>query len=128
MAGEFVRVFPVRLLRRILVPEHAAALSLKKRGLRLLTGTRNAYYAGPARIAGTVKEKGSPADQPVSRRVFLLDEATHILVRSTWSDATTGAYAFEHLNPDIRYLVVAYDYLHNYRAVIADHLVAEVPP
>jgi hypothetical protein len=120
--------FTPKVLRRILVPEHAEASRPASRGLRLLTGTRNAYYAGPARIAGTVKEKGSPADQPVSRRVFLLDEATHILVRATWSDATTGAYAFEHLNPDIRYLVVAYDYKNNYRAVIADHLVAEVPP
>jgi hypothetical protein len=114
-------------MRRILVPEHAAALNLKKRGLPLLVGTRNAYYAGPARIAGTVKEKGSPTDQPVARRVFLLDEATHILVRATWSDAVTGAYAFEHLNPEVRYLVIAYDHLHNYRAVIADHLMAELP-
>jgi hypothetical protein len=83
---------------------------------------------GLARLSGIrKKQKHLPADSPVARQVFLLDQKSHIVVRATWSDATTGAYAFSGLNTDIAYAVVAYDYLHNYRAVIADHLTAEVP-
>lgn len=114
--------------RRILVPEHAAALKPRHRGLRLLTGTRNHYYQGRHRIRGTVKEKGLQADVPVSRRVLLIDERTWFVVRAAWSDAATGAYAFERINPDIRYVVMAFDHNGNYRAVVADNLHAEPMP
>jgi hypothetical protein len=114
--------------RRILVPEHAAALKFNHRGLRLLTGTRSHYYHGRHRIRGTVKEKGLQADVPVSRRVLLVDERTWFVVRAAWSDAATGAYAFERINPDIRYVVMAFDHNGNYRAVVADNLHAEPMP
>ena len=81
----------------------------------------------PNRIAGSVKVKGTP-DVPVSRRVLLYDERANVVVRETWSDGATGAYSFELLNPEIRYLVIAYDHKQNYRAVVADHLTAEPGP
>ena len=37
----------------------------------------------------------------------------------------TGEYSFDKINPEPRYVVVAYDYKHNFRAVIADNLRAE---
>jgi len=117
--------FTPQRMHRILVPEHAAALRFLHRGLGQQAILRNHYYAGAYRIAGTVKEKNIPVDVPVSRRVLLFDERANVVVRETWSDAVTGAYTFEHLNPDIRYLVIAYDHRHNYRAVIADNLTAE---
>jgi hypothetical protein len=114
--------------RRILIPEHAAARRPRHRGLRLLAGTRSHYYHGHHRIRGTVKEKGLQADVPVSRRVLLIDERTWFVVRATWSDAATGAYAFECINPDIRYLVTALDHQGNYRAVVADRGVELLVP
>jgi hypothetical protein len=56
------------------------------------------YYGGPLRIAGAVKIDGSPP-VPVRRRVRLYHQLSGRLVRETWSDATTGAYAFEKLAP-----------------------------
>ncbi|MBK8067920.1 MAG: hypothetical protein IPK27_09880 [Rhodanobacteraceae bacterium] len=90
-----------------------------------MAGTRNHYYAGDHQITGTVKEKGVPDDRPVARRVLLFDERTHVVVGETWSDPGTGAYRFEKISPVPRYVVVAYDYKHNFRAVIADNLRAE---
>lgn len=122
------RVMPVRIGRRILVPEHAAALRFKHRGLRRLAGTRSHYYQGKHRISGTVKEKGPQTDLPVSRRVLLIDERANFVVRVTWSDAATGAYSFDYINPDIQYLVIAHDYKQNFRAAVADNLTAEPMP
>ena len=114
--------------RRILVPEHAAALRFNHRGLRRLAALRNHYYHGTYRITGTVKEKGPQIDVPVSRRVLLIDERANFVVRETWSDPATGAYAFLHINPEIQYLVISYDYQQNFRAAVADNLTAEPMP
>ena len=114
--------------RRILVPEHAAALKFNHRAFHRLAGTRNHYYCGKYRITGTVKQKGQPIDLPVSRRVLLIDERANFVVRETWSDAVTGRYSFDYINPDIQYLVIAYDYQQNFRAAVADNLTAEPGP
>jgi hypothetical protein len=113
---------------RILVPEHAAALKFNSRAFHRMAATRNHYYQGKYRITGTVKQKGQPSDLPVSRRVLLIDERANFVVRETWSDAVTGRYSFDYINPDIQYLVIAYDYKQNFRAVIADNLTAEPMP
>jgi hypothetical protein len=122
------RLLSPRVAKRVLVADHAAALVFKHRGLQLLAGTRNHYHHGGARITGTVKEKGVAVDVPVKRRVLLFDERANVVVRETWSDAATGAYAFESLNPTIRYLVIAYDHQQNFRATVADNLTAEPMP
>ena len=123
-----LRKLPVALAHRILVPEHAAALTFNHRGLRRLPALRNHYYHGTYRITGTVKEKGPQVDLPVSRRVLLIDERANFVVRETWSDPATGAYAFLHINPEIQYLVISYDYQQNFRAAVADNLTAEPMP
>ena len=122
------RRLPLALAQRILVPDNAAALRYGHRGLRPLLGKRNHYYHGDHRIAGTVKEKGPQVDLPVSRRVLLIDERTNFVVRETWSDAATGAYTFNYINPEIQYLVISYDYQQNFRAAVADNLTAEPMP
>lgn len=81
---------------------------------------------GITSIFGTVKEKNSPANTPLRRQVVLLDEATWTVVSSTWSDASTGNYRFDNLNASSKYTVLAYDYAHNYRAVVADNLTPEI--
>ena len=75
-----------------------------------------------------MKEKGPQVDLPVSRRVLLIDERANFVVRETWSDPATGAYAFLHINPEIQYLVISYDYQQNFRAAVADNLTAEPMP
>lgn len=83
---------------------------------------------GRGRIAGFVKIKATPTDIPVRRRVRLYRESDGALLREVWSDAKTGAYSFDWIDPSQRYTVVSYDYTHDKRAVIADNLVPEPMP
>lgn len=97
-----------------------------------LTGPYNIYqpwqFKGRGRIAGTVKEKASPTDKPVARRVRLYREPDGRLIRTTWSDPVTGAYEFYGIPMDTRYTVVSHDYNALYRAVLADNLAPELIP
>lgn len=83
------------------------------------------YFGGPGRVYGTVKEKNTPANTPLHRRVLLLDEATRIVIRETWSDPVTGNFEFPYLRMGVPFTVLAYDYVHNYRAIVADNQLAE---
>jgi hypothetical protein len=82
-------------------------------------GRRDISFGGSGRIAGTVKEKGTP-DQPLQRRVQLFDETRSLLVAQTWSNPTTGAYLFENIDPTLTYTIISYDHTGTYRAVIAN--------
>lgn len=81
----------------------------------------DAYNGGIGVVYGTVKEKSTPANTPLRRRVLLLDEASRMTIRETWSDAATGNYEFRGVKQGVKYTVISYDHLHNYRAVIADN-------
>jgi len=78
---------------------------------------------GTATLTGTVKNLGSP-NQPVARRVILIEEQSGNVIRETVSDPLTGVYTFSELLPQARYTVIAYDHTGYYRAVIADNLSA----
>lgn len=78
---------------------------------------------GAGYIAGTVKVDSSP-DYPVRRRVTLLHERDGRVVRETWSDAVTGEYRFDGLNPALRYIVIGHDHT---RAFNADILAGITP-
>ena len=88
---------------------------------------RDMEFSGNGRIAGTVKEDGTP-DVPVKRRVRLHREQDGLLVREVWSHPTTGAYIFDHIDATKQYTVITYDYEHDYRAVIADNITPEAMP
>ncbi|GEQ78188.1 hypothetical protein CTTA_5193 [Comamonas testosteroni] len=79
-------------------------------------------------IASTVEkqEQADPAPLPLARRVVLLLEPTLQLVAETVSDAATGAYRFDGLNPNARFTVISLDHLHMFRAVLADNLAPSV--
>ena len=81
----------------------------------------DAYNGGVGNIIGTVKEKNTPANTPLHRRVLLVDEASRITIRETWSDPITGAFEFRGVKQGVKYSTISYDHLHNYRAVIADN-------
>lgn len=88
-------------------------------GFGNILGRRDIPFGGSGRIAGTVKEKGTP-DQPLQRRVQLYDETRSLLVAQTWSNPNTGAYLFENIDPTLTYTIISYDYTGTYRAVIAN--------
>lgn len=99
----------------------AAAPSLTDASLR------DMYLAGRGSINATVKEDGTPTDTPVRRKVRLFRDRDGLMVRETWSNATTGAYSFTEIDENETYSVVSYDHNNNFRAVIADRITPTVP-
>lgn len=79
---------------------------------------------GTGAISGTVKEKATPSNIPLSRKVRLIRERDGKCVREIWSDPVTGEYTFSGLDPAQTYTAIGYDHLHNYRATVADNLAA----
>lgn len=95
---------------------------------RPLAARPNFLYSAEARgrISGTVKRKADPTNVPVRRRVRLIRDRDGLLVAETWSDAVTGAYEFLWVEEWEAYTVIAYDFEHDFRAVVADNLQPEV--
>lgn len=86
----------------------------------------DAYHGGRGIVYGTVKEKNAPANTPWRRKVLLIDEASHITIRETWSDAVTGNYEFRGVKEGVKYTVLSYDHTGAHRAVVADAQVPEL--
>ena len=78
--------------------------------------------AANGRIDGTVKRKSDPTNIPLRRRVRLYRDIDGMLIAETWSDETTGYYTFDYIEANWTYTVIAFDYEHNLRAVLADIL------
>lgn len=119
---------PVVQHKVLVVPSSGAAAPYS--GLRLLAlqKSRDYIHGGAGVITGAVKIDTTPVDIPLRRRVRLHREVDGMLVRETWSDAVTGAYTFADINPAYTYTAIAYDYAHDYRAVVADNIAPEVLP
>ena len=101
-----------------------AATNLRVSGLEAAR-VRDQYWGGRGRVYGTVKIKGTP-DYAVARRVRLFRDRDAACVGEVWSDPTTGAYEFTHVDETQRYTVISYDYLASFRAVVADNLTPEI--
>lgn len=84
------------------------------------------YYGGRGAIADTlaVEDPTGTPERPISRRVSLLDRRSLLIVRSTWADPITGAYAFPALSTAIPFMIIADDALGTYNAVVADWIYA----
>lgn len=87
---------------------------------------RDTYYGGQGLITGTVKEKGTPTNTPLHRRVVLIDERSRLPIRETWSDAATGNYEFRGVKEGVKYTVLSYDHTGAYRATVADAQIPEL--
>ena len=83
------------------------------------------YNGGWGVVLGTVKQKSTPVNTPLRRRVVLIDEQSRLVIRETWSDAVTGNYEFRGIKLGVPYTVLSYDHTHGYRATVADNLFAE---
>lgn len=99
----------------------AQALNAQVLGARALTDIED---GGVYRIAGITRKESSPDVFVVYpyRRVRLLERQTGRLVRETWSDPVTGAYAFEKLKLR-EYILLTDDHARYYNAVAADAIV-----
>lgn len=87
--------------------------------------------AQPARISpddgigwvqGTVKRKGEPRDVPLRRRVRLHDKRDMRLIRETWSDAETGVFRFDNIDPSVPFIAITYDHTGRYCALGDDSI------
>ncbi|ULJ69293.1 hypothetical protein MIS45_11235 [Wielerella bovis] len=100
-------------------PKRALSKTLFKRGF--LTQSR---FSGKGFIAGTKGGVGivTVNGKPARRKILLLDQATMIWARSTWS-AQDGSYRFEHLDETREFLILAVDnYNSFYRPVSWDKI------
>lgn len=82
--------------------------------------------SGWHRVVGTAKKTGLP-DVPVRRLVRLHRQFDGRLVAETWSDASTGAYAFNWIVAGV-YYIAAFDHTGEYGGVIETDVVAEPMP
>ncbi|ASI69912.1 hypothetical protein BA022_15960 [Diaphorobacter nitroreducens] len=87
---------------------------------------RDVEFGGAGRIWGTTKTKATPSNLPTKARVVLLHQRSKQLVRETWSDPVTGAFAFEGIDTEQEFLTLAEDAAGAYRPVAANRLVPEV--
>ena len=86
---------------------------------------RDLYYGGRGTLRGTVKEKASPANLPLVRRVVLYRQREFIPLAEAWS-GTDGSYSFPLIDESEKYFVVSFDHTGAYRGVVADNLMPEV--
>lgn len=76
------------------------------------------FFAGSVGGTGIVTVNGKPA----RRKILLLDQATYLFVRSTWSKHD-GSYRIGNLDPTRQYMIMAVDnYDSHYRPVAWDKL------
>lgn len=122
MAGEYADVFSRPLILGSAVVGATQALT------KTLAAQIDREDGGAGRIVGTVKEKNTPANTPLKRRVVLLSMPGSRAIREAWSDPVTGAYEFNEIAVDCVYTVVSYDHTGIYRGVVADNLTPEVMP
>ena len=127
LPGRGARAMTIRSLRsvaRVLSPLPPPIVPIF-RALRLgaIKSGIDVEDGGDFKIVGTTKIAGTPA-QPTGVRVVLHDQISGRLVRSQWSDALTGGYAFLNIRLGAFY-TVAFDHTGAYRAVIADNQTPE---
>lgn len=89
---------------------------------------RDEYFGGDGRVRGTVKLKNTPTNTPLARRVYLMRDEDMKVIRTGYSNATTGEYEFTWIDKAKKYTVLSVDYEHTLRAVVADNLTAEAMP
>lgn len=88
----------------------------------VITPPKNYIYGDTPRgsVADVVTVNGAPAG--IAYRVRLTREADGLLVAEKWSTPSTGAYSFDDLELDQRYIPVALDHTETHKPVAAGPL------
>lgn len=107
-------------------PRVAGAVTLSVQSGAMTDRMTGLLGKGIGRVYGTVKRKADPANAPLKRRVRLVRERDGLVMREAWSDAATGEYDFRYIDELQKWTVVAYDHVHDFRAVIADNITPDL--
>lgn len=107
------------------VPQLNAPVHLTVESGSIKDSTSGVMGTGKGRVAGTVKEKGTP-DAPVYRKVRLIRERDGLLMRELWSHPVTGAYSFDYVDELQLFTVLSYDHTGAFRAVVASGITPEL--
>lgn len=118
--------FTPALQQSVAIPTQGAMPSFAGVSLKALqVRVRPNYLFDPlarGRVRGNVLLFSGITNVPVSRRVSLVRERDMLIVMQQWSDRATGVYDFQYVEEGEAYTVIAHDYTHDKRAVIADGL------
>lgn len=79
---------------------------------------RDIYFGGAGRVAGVTTVNGVAA----SKRVWLQEKASKLVIAQTWS-AANGTYEFNNVDPEREYVVFSDDHTKVYNAVVSDRVV-----
>ncbi len=77
---------------------------------------------GPSTLHGTVHLYNTPTNTPLRRRVRLHDKRDMRLIRETWSDAETGVFRFDNIDPSVPFIAITYDHTGRYCALGDDSI------
>lgn len=100
-----------------------AEVVMQNRGFTPALGRRDYQFGGAGYITGTILDKTAT---PLQCKVQLYDESSKMLTREVWSNATTGSYTFDNIDPTLTYSIITYDHSGKYRAVISDGQRAQI--
>jgi hypothetical protein len=89
-------------------------------------GPDGRFFPRIGSISGKTERQDGPSKFPYPTRVFLIDQRTNALIMETFA-AADGSYVFDGLPVNQEFAVLAYDYLRNFRAVIADRVTPTSP-
>lgn len=89
-------------------------------------GPAGRFFPRIGSISGKTERQDGPSKFPYPTRVFLIDQRTNALIMETFA-AADGSYTFNGLPVDQEFTVLAYDYLRNFRAVVADRVTPTSP-
>jgi hypothetical protein len=118
-----VSVLPFKVFSYTVSPPPAVGSPYAIRETIFRSGT-DSYDGGDMFIAGTTKNKDTPQNLPVSRRVRLHDQLSARLIREMWSDPITGQFRFDRLRPGSFY-TVSFDHTGQYNGVISTNVISE---
>lgn len=79
---------------------------------------RDIYFGGAGRVAGVTTVNGVAT----SKRVWLQEKASKLVIAQTWS-AANGTYEFNNVDPEREYVVFSDDHTKVYNAVVSDRVV-----
>ena len=110
------------------IPQFVEPVDLTVQSGSVKDFTTGVLGTGRGRVAGTVKERGTPTNTPVYRKVRLIRERDGLLIRELWSNPVTGAYSFDYVDELQTFTVLSYYHTGAFRAVVADGQIPELMP
>ncbi|MFW6024081.1 MAG: hypothetical protein ACOC8P_00500 [Dichotomicrobium sp.] len=94
---------------------------MSSKALQTTIPSPRSTFFGTGIIAGQLPGIVTVAGAPAARQIVLHVQHTHRSVAVTYS-APDGTYRFDHIDPNRRYYVTAFDHTRRFNAVIRDNI------